>query len=159
MRQSSISSKLSLGFISVFVVLLLINLAGLFRMEKIQGYSQELESDFIPGMVITDQMERGLSSFRRNQLHWAVATDPNEIKMYASRVLDNCMVVIEETKVFSRELLKQYDIKSPSHVSQAINAAISRHIIDESRSHGRIQFDDPFFAAWLKGLFCDGIVY
>jgi hypothetical protein len=69
------------------------------------------------------------------------------------------MVAIEETKVFSRDLLKQYDIKSPSHVSQAIKTAIKRQIIDESSSQGKIQFDDPFFATWLKGVFSDNVVY
>jgi hypothetical protein len=69
------------------------------------------------------------------------------------------MVAIEEKRIFSRELLKQYDIKAPSHVTQAINAGIARHLIDDSSARGRVQFDDPFFSAWLKELFADGVVY
>lgn len=69
------------------------------------------------------------------------------------------MLAIEETKVFSAELRKKYDIKSPSHVTQAIKSGMARHIIDESSARGKIQFDDPFFAAWLKELFKDGVVY
>ena len=56
----------------------------------------------------------------------------------------------EKKFVFSKEYLEKYEIKSPSHISQAIKALKKKQIIDEESAKGYILFDDPLFAIWLR---------
>lgn len=57
-----------------------------------------------------------------------------------------------EKMLFSKDALAKYDIKSASHVSQALRALTQKRIIDEISFDGTIIFDDPLFAIWLRFL-------
>ncbi len=63
------------------------------------------------------------------------------------------MAAIEGESVFSKENLQHYDINSPAHVSQAIITLKSKQILDEGTGRGRVIFDDPLFAIWLRKTF------
>ncbi len=63
------------------------------------------------------------------------------------------MAAIEGESVFSKENLREYDINSPAHVSQAIKTLKSKQILDEGTGRGKVIFDDPLFAIWLRNTF------
>ncbi len=83
-----------------------------------------------------------------NQNSYAYQTLLSTVSPVHQRVLR--MAAIEKDSVFSKENLARYDIKSPSHVSQAINSLKSKQILDEGSASGKVIFDDPLFTLWLQ---------
>lgn len=64
------------------------------------------------------------------------------------------LAALEGRKVFSKELLERYEIKSAPHVTQALKALQTKQILDEDGTRdGMVVFDDPLFRLWLRGQF------
>jgi hypothetical protein len=63
------------------------------------------------------------------------------------------LAACESKAIYTKEVLQKYEIKSGSHVSQAINALIGKQILDESTGKGVVIFDDPLFRIWLVQTF------
>ncbi len=60
----------------------------------------------------------------------------------------------ERRSLFQKELLAEYEIASPAALSSSINALKAKGILDEEgTTKGKVLFDDPLFAFWLKTLF------
>lgn len=62
------------------------------------------------------------------------------------------MAAKEKEGLFSKANLEKYEIKSPAHISQAINSLIEKQLIEQGLKKGAITFDDPLFAIWLESL-------
>jgi hypothetical protein len=77
----------------------------------------------------------------------------NTLTATQQRVLRMCAK--ERKSIFSQEFLGKYEIKSPAHVSQAVNSLKSKQILDEGTAKGIVIFDDPLFAIWLNQQFSD----
>ena len=61
------------------------------------------------------------------------------------------LAAIEEKQIFSKELLKKYEISSGPALASAIKSLKEKEILDEEASgRGSVIFDDPLFAIWLK---------
>lgn len=68
------------------------------------------------------------------------------------------LAAIEEENIFSKELLDKYEIPSSPALASAIKALKEKHILDEGVGRGKVFFDDPLFAIWLKMEF-DGSLF
>lgn len=79
---------------------------------------------------------------------YAYQTLMNTLTPSQQRVLR--LAAHERESVFAKENLAKYDIKTPAHLSQALNSLKSKQILDESTKQGRVVFDDPLFALWLN---------
>lgn len=61
------------------------------------------------------------------------------------------MAAIEEEGYFSEPLLRQYEISTTAHVTNAFNALKKKNILDQDTpGRGRVSFDDPLFRLWLR---------
>lgn len=58
----------------------------------------------------------------------------------------------KETKqIFAKELLAKYEISSAPALASSIKALKDKGILDEEGTNrGKVIFDDPLFALWLK---------
>ena len=54
----------------------------------------------------------------------------------------------EGVKVFASDFLQRYNLRSPSNVQRAVEALLTRDVID--RSNGSYVIGDPFFKIWIK---------
>jgi AAA+ ATPase superfamily predicted ATPase len=52
--------------------------------------------------------------------------------------------------VYTKDIIKEFEVASPQHVAQAIKSLKEKQILDEETARGRIVFDDPLFELWLK---------
>lgn len=60
------------------------------------------------------------------------------------------MAAIEGNQVYSKDILQKYEIASPAALASSFKALKNKQILDESTSGGRVVFDDPLFAYWLR---------
>jgi len=60
------------------------------------------------------------------------------------------MAAIEGNQVYSKDTLQKYEIASPAALASSFKALKTKQILDESTSGGRVVFDDPLFAFWLR---------
>ncbi len=61
----------------------------------------------------------------------------------------------ESEQVFAKNLLTQYEIKTGAALAGAIASLKGKQILDEGTAKGRVIFDDPLFAIWLRTEFGD----
>jgi hypothetical protein len=61
----------------------------------------------------------------------------------------------ESELIFSKELLAKYEITSGPALASVIKALKQKQILDEGSSRGKVIFDDPLFAIWLRSQFQD----
>lgn len=59
----------------------------------------------------------------------------------------------ESEQIFSKELLRKYEIPSAPTMASVIKALKNKQILDEDTAKGKVIFDDPLFAIWLLGEF------
>jgi hypothetical protein len=85
---------------------------------------------------------------------YAYQTLLNSLTLMQQRVLR--LAACERESVFSQDNLDKYEIKTASHVTQAINSLKDKQILDETTQKGRVIFDDPLFALWLQNEFALG---
>lgn len=61
----------------------------------------------------------------------------------------------ETEQVFSKDLLAQYEIPSGAAMASVIKSLKQKQILDEGTAKGKVIFDDPLFAIWLRTEFED----
>lgn len=83
------------------------------------------------------------------QADYAYQTVMNALPPGQQRVLR--MAALEDGEaMFAKDKLERYEIRHPSHVAQSIRSLKDKHILDESPKKGKVIFDDPLFALWLR---------
>lgn len=60
------------------------------------------------------------------------------------------LAAIEGQQVYSRDTLERYEIASPAALASSFKALRGKQILDEATGRGRVVFDDPLFAHWLR---------
>ena len=84
-----------------------------------------------------------------SQNSYAYQTLLNSLTPVQRRVLR--LAACEGKSIFGKQALAKYEIKSASHVSQAINSLVAKQILDDiGTKNGSVIFDDPLFAIWLR---------
>lgn len=63
------------------------------------------------------------------------------------------LAAIESEGIFFKELLKKYEIPSGPALASSIKSLKEKQILDEGTAKGKVVFDDPLFAIWLKNEF------
>jgi uncharacterized protein len=56
----------------------------------------------------------------------------------------------ESEEIYNKDFLKRYEITSGPALASAVRALKEKGIIDEGSKRGRVSFDDPMFALWLR---------
>lgn len=56
----------------------------------------------------------------------------------------------ETEQIFSKNLLAKYEIKTGPALAGAIKSLKDKQILDEGTAKGKVFFDDPLFAIWLR---------
>ncbi len=65
------------------------------------------------------------------------------------------LAAVESEGIFSKELLGKYEIPSGPALASSIKSLRQKQILDEGTSKGKVVFDDPLFAIWLKTEFAN----
>jgi AAA+ ATPase superfamily predicted ATPase len=56
----------------------------------------------------------------------------------------------EPVQVYAKNLLSKYEIKTAQALASAIKSLKDKQILDEGTAKGKVYFDDPLFAIWLR---------
>jgi uncharacterized protein len=97
--------------------------------------------------VNKDQVDTTLSTVVK-QNAYAYQTLLNSLTLTQQRVLR--LAAKENKQIFSKDLLKKYEISSGAALASALKALKEKQILDEGGKKGSVTFDDPLFAIWLK---------
>jgi hypothetical protein len=65
------------------------------------------------------------------------------------------LAAVESEGVFAKELLAKYEIPSGPALASSIKSLKRKQILDEGTAKGRVVFDDPLFAIWLRAEFTE----
>lgn len=79
---------------------------------------------------------------------YAFETLLNSLTPLQHRVLRLC--ANESTAIFSRDLIKKYEITSAPALATSIKALKQKGILETSSQKGQVIFDDPLFRIWLQ---------
>ncbi|WP_194846880.1 AAA family ATPase [Candidatus Neptunochlamydia vexilliferae] len=60
------------------------------------------------------------------------------------------LAAYEKGALFNKEVLQKYEITSAPALSSSIKALKAKGILDEEGGRGKVLFDDPLFAYWLR---------
>lgn len=60
------------------------------------------------------------------------------------------LAAVETEGIFSKDLLTRYELSSGPAVASAVKSLKNKQILDEGTAKGKVLFDDPLFAIWLK---------
>lgn len=82
------------------------------------------------------------------QNSYAYQTLLGTLSLMQQRILR--LAAIEKEQIFLKDNLEKYEISSGAALSSAIKALKKKHILDEGSARGRVLFDDPLFAIWLR---------
>ena len=67
------------------------------------------------------------------------------------------LAAIESEGIFSKDFLAKYEIPSGPALASSIKSLKQKQILDEGTAKGKVVFDDPLFAIWLKNEFSDSV--
>lgn len=84
---------------------------------------------------------------------YAYQTIMNSLTQIQRRALR--LAAKESGEIYSKEAIRKYEIPSAPTLASTIKALKQRQILDEGTSKGRVVFDDPLFAIWLRTEFPD----
>ena len=87
------------------------------------------------------------------QNSYAYQTLLNSLSPIQQRALR--LAAIEISQVYSKDILARYEIPSGPALASSFKALKGKQILDEGTARGRVLFDDPLFAIWLKTEFRD----
>ena len=65
------------------------------------------------------------------------------------------LAAVESEGIFSKGLLGKYEIPSGPALASSIKSLRQKQILDEGTARGKVVFDDPLFAIWLKTEFAN----
>jgi hypothetical protein len=101
--------------------------------------------------ITIQEVEHALNTVVR-QNAYAYQTLLNTLTATQQRALR--LAAKEGKQVFSKDLLKKYEISSGPALASALKALKEKSILDEEGTgRGTVVFDDPLFAIWLKNSF------
>jgi AAA+ ATPase superfamily predicted ATPase len=83
-----------------------------------------------------------------SQNSYAYQTVLNSLTLPQQRALRLC--ANESEAIYNKEFLQKYEMASAPALASAIKALKEKKLLDESSIKGRVVFDDPLFALWLK---------
>lgn len=89
------------------------------------------------------------------QNSYAYQTLLGSLTLMQQRILR--LAAIEREQIFLKENLDKYEVTSGAALASAINALKNKYILDEGSGKGRVIFDDPLFAIWLRKEFSSDI--
>lgn len=82
------------------------------------------------------------------QNSYAYQTLLNTLSPLQQRVLR--LAAIAGEQLYSKEMIAAYEITSSAALASSLKALRQKQILDETPVRGRVVFDDPLFAYWLK---------
>jgi len=82
------------------------------------------------------------------QNSYAYQTLLNSLTPLQQRVLR--LAAVESEGIFSKELISRYELSSGPAVASAVKSLKQKQVLDEGTAKGKVLFDDPLFAIWLK---------
>lgn len=85
------------------------------------------------------------------QNSYAYQTILNSLTPLQQRVLRLCAK--ETQQIFSKEFLEKYEIPSSPSLASSIKSLKDKQLLDEGTAKGKVFFDDPLFAIWLRNEF------
>ena len=97
--------------------------------------------------VTTSEVESVLKTMVR-QNSYAYQTLLNSMTLMQQRVLR--LAAKEGEQIYAKGMLKKYEITSGPALASALKTLKNKQILDESSTKGRVVFDDPLFAIWLR---------
>ncbi len=107
---------------------------------------------------------QGVSRVNQEEVRHVLRTIVRQ-NAYAYQTLLNSLTLIqqralrlaakEETQIFSKDLLSKYEISSGPALASVVKALKQKHILDEGSAKGKVLFDDPLFAIWLRTEFSE----
>lgn len=102
-------------------------------------------------IVNEEAVEEALTTVAR-QNSYAYQTILNSLTLPQQRVLR--LAANEGQSLFQKRMLERYEISTAPALHSSLNALKSKGLLDEEgTSKGRVRFDDPLFAYWLKMTF------
>lgn len=110
-------------------------------------------------MVCFHVVAEGLQTVTRKEVDEVLRTIVRQ-NAYAYQTLLNSLAVGQQRalrlaaneleQVFAKNLLDKYEIKTGAALAGAIASLKDKQILDEGTAKGKIIFDDPLFAIWLR---------
>lgn len=97
--------------------------------------------------VTQEEIDKILRTIVR-QNSYAYQTLLNSLAPVQQRALR--LAARESTQIFSKDILGKYEIKSGAALASAIKSLKDKQILDEGTAKGKVFFDDPLFAIWLR---------
>lgn len=98
--------------------------------------------------VTTKEVERTLEMVVRQNVY-AYQTLLNSLTSIQQRSLR--LAAREGKQIYAKEFLQKYEISTGPALASAIKSLKDKGILDEEGTErGRVTFDDPLFALWLK---------
>jgi uncharacterized protein len=79
---------------------------------------------------------------------YAFETILNSLTPLQQRVLRLC--ANEQEEIYNKDLIAKYEITSGAALATSIKSLKEKGIIEEGSKKGRVTFDDPLFAIWLR---------
>jgi hypothetical protein len=67
------------------------------------------------------------------------------------------LAAVESEGIFSKELLGKYEIPNGPALASSIKSLKRKQILDEGTAKGKVNFDDPLFAIWLRTEFAQNL--
>jgi len=102
---------------------------------------------------VTEKTVRQVLRTIVKQNAYAYQTILNSLTPVQQRALR--LVAIEGEDLYSKANLTRYEIGSGPALASALKALKAKQILEEGVAKGRVYFDDPLFAIWLKAEFSD----
>lgn len=84
---------------------------------------------------------------------YAYQTLLNSLTLVQQRALR--LAAKESEEIYSKEAIRKYEIPSAPTLASTIKSLKQKQILDEGTAKGRVIFDDPLFAIWLRTEFPD----
>lgn len=110
-------------------------------------------------MVCFHIVAEGIQNVTRTEVDMVLQTIVRQ-NAYAYQTLLNSLAVgqqralrlaaNESEQVFSKGLIEKYEIKTAPALHGAISSLKVKQILDEGTAKGKVIFDDPLFATWLR---------
>lgn len=103
---------------------------------------------------IADVTKRSIKEVLRTivkQNSYAYQTILNSLTSIQQRSLRLCAQ--ESQQIFSKDFLEKYEIPNAPTLASSIKSLKDKQLLDEGTAKGKVFFDDPLFAIWLKNEF------
>lgn len=110
-------------------------------------------------MACFHMVAEGITAVTRTEVDDVLRTIVRQ-NSYAYQTLLNSLAPIQQralrlaanepVQVYAKDLLVKYEIKTAQALASAIKSLKDKQILDEGSAKGKVFFDDPLFAIWLR---------